>query len=268
MESYLLLPICVHVVVLSEALGLSLYCNTFVVSMSNCTVLESLESRQWCTWPSAYNLLHRLIATEFLQVTAWLTLHLIRWQLPTPSWSISHTIIIVSSGLPPGWDIIACHVKYQIKNFLPSTQFLQQRYCKSSNQNQRHFVLCMWCVSALEICRASSQIKPCMIVMQKYCWCLHLSCVCRRWMVATSAFTFATSETIVFGELLWCVWKACRRTCGCGTRIGSYQPLGWYRGSNEQQTPGNYLKVLHFRWGWIIRQCAWRDQSEDCNCNL
>jgi len=30
-------------------------------------------------------------------------------------------------------------------------------------------MLCMWCVSALEICRASSEIKPCMFVIQQYC---------------------------------------------------------------------------------------------------
>jgi hypothetical protein len=30
-------------------------------------------------------------------------------------------------------------------------------------------MLCMWYVSALEISRALSQIKPCMIVMQQYC---------------------------------------------------------------------------------------------------
>jgi len=60
-------------------------------------------------------------------------------------------------------------------------------------------MLCMWCDNPLEICRASSQIKPCMIVMQQYCWMLHLSCVCRWWMVGTSTFTFATPETIVFG---------------------------------------------------------------------
>ena len=58
---------------------------------------------------------------------------------------------------------------FVIDLFLPSTQLLQQRYCKSSNQNQRHFLLCMCCVSALEICNASSQIKPCKIVLQQYC---------------------------------------------------------------------------------------------------
>jgi len=31
-------------------------------------------------------------------------------------------------------------------------------------------MLCMWCVIPLAVCRASSQIKPCMIVMQQYCW--------------------------------------------------------------------------------------------------
>jgi hypothetical protein len=30
-------------------------------------------------------------------------------------------------------------------------------------------MLCMWCVSALEICGASSAIKPSVIVMQQYC---------------------------------------------------------------------------------------------------
>ena len=30
-------------------------------------------------------------------------------------------------------------------------------------------MLCVWCVSALEICRASSEIKTFMIVMQQYC---------------------------------------------------------------------------------------------------
>ena len=30
-----------------------------------------------------------------------------------------------------------------------------------SNQNRRHSILCTWCVNALEICRDSSQIKPC-----------------------------------------------------------------------------------------------------------
>jgi hypothetical protein len=40
-------------------------------------------------------------------------------------------------------------------------------------------MLCMWCVSALEMCCASSQIKPCIFVMQQYFEYLHLSCVCR-----------------------------------------------------------------------------------------
>jgi len=106
---------CPHIfrgVVLSEAHGLSLYCNMVLVSMGNCTVLGTLEPHQWITLPSEYNLLHRLAGTHLLQFTVWLTLHLIWGQLPTPSTSISHPLITFTTGLPTGRDIIACDVKY------------------------------------------------------------------------------------------------------------------------------------------------------------
>jgi len=69
MESYLLPPIYFHGVMLSEALGLRLYPNTVVVSISNCKVLGSSEPHHWCSGPSANNLLHRLVDTELLQLT-------------------------------------------------------------------------------------------------------------------------------------------------------------------------------------------------------
>ena len=130
---------CPHmfsVVELSEALGLCLYSNTVVMSMSNSTVLGSLEPHQWCTWPSAYNLLYRLVGKELHQLTVWLILHIISLKLPTPTGSISHPLIRISTGIPtdrhitisivlptdrhitvstvlPTYrDIIACHVKY------------------------------------------------------------------------------------------------------------------------------------------------------------
>ena len=91
--------------------GLRLY-RYSVVFKSNCTVLGSLEPRQWCTWPSAYNLLRMLIDTELLQLIVWLTLHLNWWHLHTPSKPISHPIITVSTRLPPGKNIISCYMKY------------------------------------------------------------------------------------------------------------------------------------------------------------
>ena len=116
--------ICFHGVVLSEAHGLSLYSNTTVMSLSNCTVLGILEPHQWRTWPSAYNLLHSLIGTELLHLTVWLILHLIWGQLPTPSRSISHLLISVSAGLPTGRDIITCHVISSMKcSYLPYSYY-------------------------------------------------------------------------------------------------------------------------------------------------
>jgi len=41
-----------HVLVLSEALGLSLHYNTLLVSTSNCNVQGCLEPHQLCTWSS------------------------------------------------------------------------------------------------------------------------------------------------------------------------------------------------------------------------
>ena len=46
---------------------------------------------------------------------------------------------------------------FVIKFFLRLILLLHKRYCKRSDQNQRQFMLHMWCVSALEVCRASSQ---------------------------------------------------------------------------------------------------------------
>jgi hypothetical protein len=52
-------------------------------------------------------------------------LHIILEQFATPNRSISHPLITVSTDLPTGRDIIACHVRYPFKKFLHSTQLLQ-----------------------------------------------------------------------------------------------------------------------------------------------
>jgi len=102
-------PICFHGVMLCEEFHLNVYCST-VVSMSNCTVLRSLETHHCCTWPSAYNLLHRFLGTELHQLTVWITLHLIWEQLPTARRSISQphikSIVYVRIALPPGRDMV------------------------------------------------------------------------------------------------------------------------------------------------------------------
>ena len=90
-------------------------------------LLGFLEPHQWHTWPSAYNLLHRLDDTELLQLTVWLALQLIRGQVHTPSRSISHPLICVSKGLPTGSDVIACHAEKMKLRY----SYLQHSYYNS-----------------------------------------------------------------------------------------------------------------------------------------
>ena len=84
-------------------------------------------------------------------------------------------------------------------------------------------MLCMWCVSALEICRTSRQMNRVWLWCKSIGECLHLSCVCRWRMDVTSAFMFATSERIGFGRYL--LWWIYRRTCGCCTRTKIYRSV-------------------------------------------
>jgi hypothetical protein len=130
------------------------------------------------------------------------------------------------------------------------SSYLQHRYNHSGTVKVQirirgTLVLCMWCLSPLEICRASSQ-NLVWLWFKSIVECLHLFCV----FVGKVYLALVPSHLPHLRLEFDGVWWICRRTCGCCTRTGSYWVIGRYCGSNEEHTPGNCLWVLHFGCGW------------------